>query len=89
MDSGGLTASKTLKQLSAAKPKNRRPHGSQKKDLGEDQGGTKFPRVAGLPISSNSSCGSQPADILKYFEELKRGPNVEIGFKDFFDRGSN
>jgi hypothetical protein len=26
----------------------------------------------------------QSADILKYFEELKRGPNTEIGTKDFF-----
>ncbi len=26
----------------------------------------------------------QPADILKSFGELKRGPNVEIGFKNFF-----
>ena len=26
----------------------------------------------------------QPADILKYFEELERGLNTEIGTKDFF-----
>ena len=31
----------------------------------------------------------QPADILEYDEELKREPNVEIGFKDFFEIGSN
>ena len=30
----------------------------------------------------------QPADILKYFEELKRGPNTEIGTKDFFEMTS-
>ena len=97
MDSGGLTASKTLKQLSAAKPKTRRPPRLSKKGFGQRslrqaqnrQGGTKFPRIAGLPICSNSSFGSQLADILKYFEGLKRGPNVEIGFKDFFDMSSN
>jgi len=38
----------------------------------QDQGGVKF----------------QPADILMYFEELKQEPNVEIGFKDFFEMGS-
>jgi len=27
----------------------------------------------------------QSADILKYFDELKRGPNTEIGTKDFFE----
>ena len=27
----------------------------------------------------------QPAGILKYFKELKRGPNTEIGTKDFFE----
>jgi len=36
--------------------------------LFQDQGGTKF----------------EPADILRYFEELKRGANAEIGTKDFF-----
>ena len=30
----------------------------------------------------------QPEDILKYFEELKRGPNTEIGTKDFFEMAS-
>ena len=30
----------------------------------------------------------QPADILKYFEELKLGPNTEIGTKDFFEMAS-
>jgi hypothetical protein len=30
----------------------------------------------------------QPADILKYFEELKRGPNTEIETKDFFEMAS-
>ena len=45
----------------------------KKKIWAQDQGGIKF----------------QPADILKYFEELKREPNAEIGFKDFFEIGSN
>ena len=31
----------------------------------------------------------QPAGILKYSEELKRGPNAEIGPKDFFEMASN
>jgi hypothetical protein len=30
----------------------------------------------------------QPAGILKYVEELKRGPNTEIGKKDFFEIAS-
>jgi outer membrane lipoprotein len=30
----------------------------------------------------------QLADILKYFGELKRGPNTEIGTKDFFEKAS-
>ena len=37
--------------------------------MAQSQGGTEF----------------QPADILKYFEELKRGPNTEIGTKDIFE----
>jgi aminopeptidase N len=31
----------------------------------------------------------QPAGILKYVEDLKRGPNTEIGKKDFFEIASN
>jgi len=31
----------------------------------------------------------QPADILKYFEELKLDPNTEIGTKGFFEVASN
>jgi len=30
----------------------------------------------------------QPAGILKYVEDLKRGPNTEIGEKDFFEMAS-
>jgi hypothetical protein len=30
----------------------------------------------------------QPAGILKYSEELKRGPNIEVGPKDFFEIAS-
>ena len=31
----------------------------------------------------------QPADILKYFEELKRGPNTEVGTKDLLEMASH
>ena len=41
--------------------------------LAQDQGGTEF----------------QPTGILKYVEDLKRGPNTEIGQKDFFEIASN
>ena len=41
--------------------------------LAQGQGGTEF----------------QPAGILKYVEDLKRGPNTEIGGKDFFQIASN
>ena len=41
--------------------------------LVQDQGGAEF----------------QPADILKYFEELKLGPNAEVGTKDIFEIASN
>jgi hypothetical protein len=30
----------------------------------------------------------QPAGILKYVEDLKRGPNTDIGQKDFFEMAS-
>jgi len=41
--------------------------------LVQDQGGAEF----------------QPADILKYFEDLKRGPNAEVGPKDIFEIASS
>ena len=31
---------------------------------------------------------NQSAGILKYVEDLKRGPNTEIGEKDFFEMAS-
>ena len=31
----------------------------------------------------------QPADILKYFEDLNQGPNAEVGPKDIFEIASN
>ncbi|MBW2412644.1 MAG: hypothetical protein JRF72_22835 [Deltaproteobacteria bacterium] len=31
----------------------------------------------------------QPAGILQYFEELKRGPNAEVEPKDIFEIASN
>ena len=40
--------------------------------LAQGQGGTEF----------------QPAGILKYVEDLKRGPNTEIGQKDLFEIAS-
>jgi hypothetical protein len=40
--------------------------------LVQDQGGAEF----------------QPAGILKYSEELNRGPNTEVGPKDFFEVAS-
>ena len=40
--------------------------------LAQGQGGTEF----------------QPAGILKYVEDLKRGPNTEIGEKDLFEIAS-
>ncbi len=45
---------------------------SQKKDFGQTSRGAKL----------------QPAEILRYFEELKRGTNKEIGPKDFFEIAS-
>ena len=42
------------------------------KILVQDQGGAEF----------------QPAGILKYNEDLKRGPNAEIGLKDYFEMAS-
>jgi hypothetical protein len=41
--------------------------------LAQGQGGTEF----------------QSAGILKYVEDLKRGPNTEIGQKDFFEIASS
>ena len=35
-------------------------------------------------VLSQGGTEFQPKDILKYFEELKRDPNTEIGPKDFF-----
>jgi len=46
---------------------------SQKKDLAQGQGGDEF----------------QPADILKYFEDLKLYPNAEIGPIGFFEIASS
>ena len=45
----------------------------KKRILAQGQGGTEF----------------QPAGILKYVEDLKRGLNTEIGQKDFFEIASN
>lgn len=45
---------------------------SKKKLLVQDLGGAKF----------------QPAGIHRYVEDLKRGPNTEIGPKDIFERAS-
>ena len=45
----------------------------KKRILVQDQGGVEF----------------QPAGILKYVEDLKRGANTEIGPKDFFEIASS
>jgi hypothetical protein len=37
---------------------------------------------------SQGGTGFQPADILKYFDELKRDPNTEIVTKDFVEMAS-
>ena len=55
----------------------------------DKQGGTKFPRKAGFPIWLIFICGSQPASPPRWIEELKRGPNVEIGLKDIFEMTSS
>jgi len=36
-------------------------------------------------VQGQGGADVQPAGILKYSEELKRGPNTEIGPKDFFE----
>jgi len=38
--------------------------------------------------SAQGGAALQPAGILKYVEDLKRGPNTEIGQKDFFEIAS-
>ena len=45
----------------------------KKRILVQDQGGAEL----------------QPAGILKYVEDLKRGPNTKIGEKDFFEIASS
>ena len=45
----------------------------KKRILVQDQGGAEL----------------QPAGILKYVEDLKRGPNTEVGPKDFFEIASS
>ena len=40
-------------------------------------------------VLSQGGTEFQPKDILKYFEELKRDPNTEIGPKDFFVTASS
>jgi hypothetical protein len=39
-------------------------------------------------VQDQGGADVQPAGILKYSEELKRGPNTEIGQKDFFEMAS-
>jgi hypothetical protein len=40
-------------------------------------------------VQDQGGADVQPAGILKYSEELKRGPNKEIGPKGFFEMASN
>jgi hypothetical protein len=40
-------------------------------------------------VQAQGGTALQPAGILKYVEDLKRGPNTEIGPKDFFEIASS
>ena len=40
-------------------------------------------------VQDQGGAKSQPAGILLYFEELRRGPNTDIGPKDHFDKASH
>ena len=40
-------------------------------------------------VQAQDGAALQPAGILKYVEDLKNGPNTEIGPKDFFEIASN
>ena len=39
-------------------------------------------------VQAQGGIALQPAGILKYVEDLERGPNTEIGPKDFFETAS-
>jgi hypothetical protein len=39
-------------------------------------------------VRDQGDAEDQPAGILKYVEDLRRGPNADIGRKDFFEMGS-
>ena len=49
----------------------------KKRILVQDQGGAEF-QTDGVAVTAI-------ADILRYFEDVKRGPNAEVGPKDFFE----
>ena len=42
-----------------------------------------------ISVQDQGGAKVQPAGILKYSEELKRGPNTEIGPIDFFEIASS
>ena len=83
------------------KEKNTRSH-LKIRVLVQGQGGSEFPRRAGLPAWSILLCGLQPTGILMYVEDLIRLTNAEtctpledlsasgrIGPKDYFEIASN
>jgi hypothetical protein len=39
-------------------------------------------------LQDQAGAGFQPADMLKYFEDLNQGPNAEVGPKDIFEIAS-
>jgi hypothetical protein len=41
-----------------------------------------------ISVQDQGGAKIQPSGILKYSEELKRGPNTEIGPKDIFEMAS-
>jgi hypothetical protein len=40
-------------------------------------------------VRDQGEAEDQPEGILKYVEDLRRGPNADIGRKDFFEMASN
>jgi len=44
--------------------------------------------ISRILVQGQGGAEVQPAGILKYSEELKRGPNTEIGTKDIFEIAS-
>jgi hypothetical protein len=45
--------------------------------------------ISRLKAGQEREAENQPAGILKYVEDLRRGLNADIGRKDFFEMASN